>query len=361
MRRIHWFFKVMVILLTICLIIGLFYFGLPKILPVQRLNNNEVYGLIFSDQIWEGEIRVVGDIFSPTNNSVTVLPGAKILVSINGDRSNLDFLPWHKKSGINTGLLSKGVWNSEPFWDEEQKIQIHLNNLQIQGEPQNPVVFTSNSIQASPYDFNVLSIKSGRISNAAFSNYRRFESGGDLVISDSIFKDTGECSVCLYEGRPKIFRNTFEKSLRESIYVSRASPEIISNLFTNLSGAGIRIDSKRLSVPVITNNTFEMPRGLALDIISGGEMEEGLIAKNVFSGNSIINIACDSKVKIRDNSILGQVSFTSGCNGGFMFGPNFWGSPDSSIIMREKILNKKDSFSVKLPMVLLSPPKGAGR
>ncbi len=360
--RIHWFFKVLLLIFAVSIFWSVFYFGLPKVLPKQHLINTQVYGLIFSDQTWEGEIYVVGDIYSLTGSTITVLPGSKIIVSNKSDKSNLDFLPWHQKSGINTGLKSKGVENGEPFWDESEKIQIHLNNLIILGQEGNEVEIRSNSNDGSPYDFNVLSIKKGRISHTNFSNYRRFESGGDLVISNSIFKNTGECSLCFSEGRPKVYGNTFEKSLKESIYVERASPEISNNLFINLFGNGIKIDSKKLSAPQITKNTFEMPRSKpAINIISGGQLEEGLIEHNFFAGNSFINIACDAKVKIRDNIILGQISFSNGCNGKFTFGPNYWGTPDSKTIMIEKILNKYDAFLIQIPSVLLSPPKQAGR
>lgn len=359
--KIHWFFKVLIVIAMAIFIASGFYFGLPRVLPPQNIKNTEVYGLILSDQIWSGEIHVVGDIYSPTNSTITVLPGTKVRVAIQADKSNMDFLPWHRKSGINTGPSSKGVYNGEPYWDEAQKIQIHLNDLQIYGNFAQPVTFSSDSDNPSAYDFNVLSIRRGRINRTVFSNYRRFEAGADTIISDSSFSNTGECSICFYQGKSQVVNSVFERSLRESIWVQRASPEIINNLFQNLLGEGIRVDAKRLSVPVITDNTFEMPEKTAINLISGGQMEEGLIARNFFSGNSEIKIACDSKFKIRDNIILGLVSFSSGCGGGFTFGPNFWGSPDVRTILAEKILNKNSTFKIEIPTVLLIPPKDAGR
>lgn len=359
--RIHWFFKVLICAAIVIFSLLSFFFGLPRVLPPQAIQNTEIYGLILSDQVWSGEVRIVGDIYSPTNSTIIIMPGTKVKVAIRGDRSNMFFLPWLRKSGINTGAPYKGVNNSEPFWDEAQKIQVHLNNLEVRGNFAQPVTFASDSDNPSAYDFNVLSIRRGRINRGVFSNYRRFQAGGDTVISDSAFKNTGECSLCLYQGKPKIINSTFENSLRESIWVEKASPEIVNNLFQNLLGEGIKIDAKRLSVPIITDNSFEMPEKIAIDFISGGQLQEGLIARNFFSGNSEIKIACDSKVRIRDNAILGQISFTSGCSGGFTFGPNFWGSPDTRTIMAEKILNKNSAFKIDIPSVLLIPPKDAGR
>lgn len=314
-----------------------------------------------SDQTWEGEIRIVGDIYSPTNSRVTILPGTKVIVSINNDKSNMDLLPWHRKSGVNTGPSYKGVNTGEPFWDEAQKIQIHFNNLMVLGEWDKPVIFVSDSNNDSPFDFNVISMNKGVVDNGRFSNYRRFEIGGNVLITNSDFKDIGECALCLSRGKPKIVNNTFEKTLRESIWVSRASPEISNNLFANLFGEGIKIDAKRLSVPIITNNTFEMPQQVPLNLVSGGQIEEGLVARNFFSGNSEVKIACDSKIRFRDNVILGQISFSSGCDGKFVFGPNYWGTPDSRTILSDKVLNKHPSFSIEIPTVLISPPKDAGR
>jgi hypothetical protein len=359
--KLHWFFKVLIVA-SVALFLGLvFYFGLPALLPVQQLKNTEVYGLILSDQVWEGEIRVTGDIFSPANTTVTIKPGTLVKVAITGDKSNMDFLPWHQKSGVNTGPFSRGVQNGEPFWDEGEKIQIHLNNLIVDGNFSSPVVFKSDSIDPSPYDYNIIKVRKGHINNGVFSDYRKFEIGGDTLIENSKFSDTGECSLCMDKGKPRIFNNNFGSGLRQSILVYRASPEIDNNLFINLDGDGIRVDARRLSVPLITRNSFEMPARTAIDFITGGQLEEGLIARNFFSGNSLISVACDSAVKIRDNIILGQFSFTSGCNGSFVFGPNYWGTPNPSIILKEKILNKHDSFDIKIPNVLLNPPKDAGR
>lgn len=359
--KLHWFFKVLIIA-SATLFLGLsFYFGVPRILPVQHIKDTEVYGLILSDQVWEGEIAVTGDIFSPANTTITVMPGALVKVAITGDKSNMDFLPWHQKSGVNTGLFSRGVAPGEPFWDEGEKIQIHLNNLIVQGTSSSPVIFKSDSIDPSPYDINVIKIRKGSINNGFFSDYRKFEIGGNTDISNSKFSDTGECSLCMDRGKPRIYNSNFGSGLRQSILVYRASPEIDNNLFQNLDGDGIRVDARRLSVPFITRNSFEMPKRTVIDFISGGQLEEGLIARNYFSGNSLISIACDSAVKIRDNIILGQVSFTSGCNGSFVFGPNFWGTPNPSIILKEKILNKHDSYSIQIPNLLLAPPKDAGR
>lgn len=360
--KIHWFFKFLMISLVVFTSWLLFYYGLPKLLPVQQVKNTEVYGLIFGDQIWEGEVKVVGDVYSPTNSTVKILPGTRVRVAIKNDKSNFDLLPWHRKSGINTAGYYRGVYNNEPFWDETQKIQVNLNNLIVEGTFSEPVIISSESENPSPYDFNLIKIKKGDIDEAIFSDYRRFEIGNDVVITNSVFRNTGECSLCLSFGSPKIVNNVFEKSFREAVFIEKASPQINNNLFQNLNGEGIKIDVKRQSVPIITNNNFEMPRNTAINFISGGQPQEGLIAKNVFDGNSLIKIACDAKVKIRDNVILGQISFSSGCGeGGFVFGPNYWGTPDTTSIINEKILNKHKTFSITIPTVLLSAPKEAGR
>ncbi len=358
--KIHWFFKVLLSLGSLFALWFIFYFGLPVVLPEQHLKDQEVYGIILSNQIWEGDIKITGDISSPTNSRITVLPGTNIKVATKDDKSNFDFNPWHLKSGVNTGEEARGIRTGEPFWDSGEKIQIDLNNLLIQGSFYKPVIFTSDSENPGPFDFNMIRIRKGAINQAVFSNYRRFEIGPDVFISDSIFRNSAECSLCIYYGKPKIISSIFENSLRQSIFIDRASPKISNNLFQNYIGEGIKLDARRLSTAMITNNNFEMGQTV-IDITSGGQLGEILIARNIFGGSSKIQIACDTKVRIRDNIILGQVGFSNGCSGGFIFGPNYWSTTDIAAIMREKVVNKYNSYKIDVSNVLVMPPKEAGR
>jgi hypothetical protein len=194
------------------------------------------------------------------------------------------------------------------------------------------------------------------------SHYRRLEVSNDVSIRDSVLREVGECAVCTRNSNVAIINNIFEQSLRQSIFIDGGSPRIADNLFTNLSGQGVVVDPHRLGSPEIVNNVFEMPGKEALVLLTGLEVVPGEVKFNRFSGNSVIKIACDSKTKLTENSILGQVSFIgNGCGGEYTFGPNYWGVNDVKTIFQERILNKDREFTINIPTVLTVPPRGVGR
>ncbi len=336
--------------------------ALPKILPPEVISDSEVHGLLIRDQTWAGTIRITGDLVTGPNTTITLKPDTKILVAVDGDKNNFDFLPWHNKSGVNTDKEYRGVRHGEPFWDEGQKIQIHFNKLVAIGTKEQPITITSNSVQGSPYDFNVLSVGSGILSQVKLSNYRRMEVGGNTAVRDSDITNTGECAVCITSGKPSIINNIFSKNLREYIWVYRSSPKISDNEFRSTQGAGIRVNPSRVGAPVVIYNSFEMPQSLALDFLGGAENQGGIISSNKFAGGTTIQIPCDSKLKIFQNSILGVVSFATGsCIGSYTFGPNYWGAQNAQTILSDQIILKEKQFKVLIPVVLQEPPSTTGK
>lgn len=356
----HWFIKVLFIF-SVFFLVALVILALPRILPTERVANTSIHGIIFLNQIWEGNVKIDGDIFAIPATHVFIKPGATVSVAKKGDKFNLDFVPWHLKSGVNSGEFNHGINHGEPFWDEKDKIQIHFGKLTAVGSKEMPIRFKSEGLNGSPYDFNTIQVESGVISGTVLKNYRRLEIGKQVTVRDSIFSEIGECAICIRGGDPSVINNYFSDIHREAIWVYKASPRITDNLFTNLSGEGIKIDPKRNGVPVISFNTFEMPGKFAIDILSGGEINSGVISFNKLSGNSKINIACDSKIRITQNVLASLIYFGgSGCGGMYTFGPNYWPSRDLKTIMSEQITNKDRKFKVLITSLLDSPPKIAG-
>lgn len=358
----HWFFKFLILVLILGTIYSTIAYGIPKILPIEKVANSEIHGLIFRRQEWEGIIRITGDLVTMPGASITIAPGTQILVGVKDDKFNIDYLPWHLKNGINTLDSYHGVKKNEPFWDETEKIQIHLSRVLAIGTKEQQITIRSDTAFPSPYDFNSLRVDSGVLAFVNFSNYRRFEISGEVVLRNAVFNETGECSVCIKGGSPTIIDSFFGPSLRESIWIERASPRIANNLFNNLSGDGIRINTERRAAPYISHNTFEMPGRVVIDILNGGEIDGGVISFNIFSGNTVINIACDSKMKISENNLFSLISFKgSGCGGSYLIGANYWGIAELKTILSERITNKDKLFDVKISSILKSPPTGAGR
>lgn len=358
----HWFFKFLIALFLFIIVWLIMFIIPPKILPQEMVSDGEVHGLLLRNQTWSGTMRVTGDIITGPNTTITLKPGTKILVAKSGDKNNFDLLLWHLKSGINTAKEYHGVRDGEPFWDEKQKIQLHFHKLIAIGTKEQPIIVTSDSNQGSPYDFNVLDIKNGVLSRVQLSNYRRFEIGKNVTISHSKLMNTGECAVCIDGGQPSIINNSFSDNLREYIWVFRASPKISDNLFESSKGVGIRLNSARTGVPIILHNNFEMSQSKALDILGGAENQGGVITFNKFAGGTTIQIPCDSRMKILQNSILGVVSFTTGsCIGMYKFGPNFWGAQDVKTILSDQIISTEKQFKVLIPYILKNPPDRVGR
>lgn len=356
MKNVHWFFKVCFLISLLLFFWYLVSFILPKILPT-RIVLGEIRGLIFQNQIWKDEIFITGDLITFPGVKIIILPGAKIFISNSGDKNNIDFLPWHLKNGINTGPDERGVLNGEPFWDEKEKVKILISNLEAFGEKDAPIILTSLGGKGSPYDINLIKIQNGWISKVHFSNYRRLEIGPNVLVSDSFFSESGECSICISSGNPLVKRNTFKNNKRNFLNVENSSPLITENTFLESEGDGILFQLSQINQIRVFNNTFQMPSKKAIKIDSINQ--EGSISGNNFILGDI-RLPCSSKVRMVNNLIRGKVLFFSsgGCSGEYILLENYWEIMDIGSILNARVSGTTDHFSVKIPRILKSPPKG---
>ncbi len=339
-------------------------FIIPHLLPEGKVENTEKWGLILRNEVWSGEINIVGDIWSLPGTTVKLKPGTKVVVSTQGDRFNLDWLPWDLRSGLNIGPDSYGVKNGELFWDEKQKIQMHFAKLYAVGTKEQPIIIQSSFPRpGSPYDINSISLERGILSYAKLSNYRRLEVGTEVIIENSELRDVVECAVCAQFTSPVISGNIFENALREYIFIQGGSPRINDNLFMDSKSEGVIVDPHFNGAPHIYHNSFEMPGKIALRFISGDADNDTVVSLNNFAGASIILLPCNNKVYLNQNQIKGVIKLenSGNCVGSMEIGPNYWLSSDTKAILREKIVNKEAGFEVLLPSILLSSPSGVGR
>ena len=240
MKKLHWFFKVWILVLPIFFIWLGAYLILPKILPT-KLVTGEIRGLIFQNQIWSGTIFITGDLVTLPNVQITIKSGTRIYINKNGDKNNLDYIPWHLDHGVNTGLDNRGILKGEPFWDEGEKVQIRISNLVALGNSENKIIVTSAPGEGSPYDVNLIKIQSGELSNVKFSNYRRLEIGSDVKVIQSSFENSGDCAICISNGSPLILNNIFKKGKRNYLESQNGDPLIKGNEFLESEGDGILI------------------------------------------------------------------------------------------------------------------------
>lgn len=360
---LHWFIR---FLLIVGILTAIWFFVsevAPRILPEKYVRNTNRWGIIFRNERWSGEVHVKGDIWAMPGTTVTIEPGTKVLVAESHDKFNLNLAPWYWKSGLNTGEGKFGVRNGELFWDERQKIHLDFGKLLAIGTKEQPIIIRPDiNREASPYDFNGITIHQGVLSNVSISNYRKLAIKGAVNIQDSVLKNSADCSICVEYSNPSVFNNTFDSTIRQYIFIVGGNPQITNNTFlSSPKGKGIVVDPQISGVPIISNNNFEIGP-IALEFLSGSEEKGGTVSYNIFSGNSMIQIPCDSRVQITQNDIKGLVSLASSgnCVGVMTLGPNYWQSPDIKGILREKIIGKEASFKVLLPQVLTNPPVGVG-
>lgn len=331
--------------------------------PAAKVSDTSKSGIIWQNEVWSGTIKINGDLLSLPGIRVDVTPGTQILVANHGDKSNFDLIPAHQKFGVNdTGITLEQVRQGEPFLDEGQKISIRLGRFYANGTKNQPILFTSDTVSKSPYDFNKIYIGQGTMSYIHFAAFRRLEIGSDVTIRDSIFTDIGECAVCIYKGAPTILNNVFTKSLRDHIWVLQASPRIINNLFLPIDGSAIVIDPKKRGAPNILNNEFQNPQGSAVKFLSGDEKTGGVLAKNLFAAGDI-RLPCDSRVLILQNHIKSNIKFekSGNCVGNFHLGLNYWEIFAPEQVISARIYGTEPGFKTELNGVLSTPPKDSGR
>src|SRR3989344_108434 len=354
-KKLHWFLKFTTISVAVFIPVFFTYFISVRVLPDQVLVNTEVYGFIIRNQIWQGTIKITGDLVTFPGTKVTILPGTEVIVSRRGDRFNLDYLPWHLKNGINTSELFHGVDTSEPFWDEREKVQVRFSRLEVIGTREQPVEITSDNFPGSPYDINLIKIRAGNFNFVNFSNYRRLEAGGKVNISNSSFRNTGVCSICISFGEPQIYKNTFQGSVKSYLWVGLASPKISENNFSESSGDGIVYSGDNTTNLIVVGNTFSMPGSKAIKVIP---VDEGGVVSGNFLAAGDVELPCNSKVAMKQNYIRSNVVFTTqgGCSGNYIFEPNFWEILNPKEVLESRIVGKTPDFNVQIPYVLPKSP-----
>jgi len=359
----HWFINLLFFVVFLILLYFFIFYFIPKILPEANFANTFRGGIIFRNEKWSGVITINSDIWSFPGAKITIVPGTKILVA-RGDNFNLNYLPWDLKSGLNTGKEYFGVRNGELFRDEKHKIRLDFGKLYALGSREQPINITSiGSCDFSPYDFNGLNINDGILSFVQISNYRKMMVGDNVIIRDSTLTNSAECAICIEYTNPTISHNVFNQNIRNYIWILGGSPKINDNLFQSSEGEGIVFDPKKIAIPIIYHNSFEMPNQVALHIISGDEEDGATVAFNDFAGENRILLPCDSKVKFIQNLIRGGIEFASSgnCNGSITMGPNYWQSTNRNSIIKEKFINKESNFQINLPSVLSSTSSTVGR
>ncbi|MBU1746723.1 MAG: right-handed parallel beta-helix repeat-containing protein [Chloroflexi bacterium] len=243
--------------------------------------NRTTQGRIQWDEIWRGEIRIVGDIIVAEGATLTIEPGTVVRVAANQDAANLFDWPYDMQQGVKQEHnYEYGVHLGEPYRDEGHHISIHiLGTLHAVGTPQQMITITSDGPNPGIYDWNHLAIAHGVLSYSVVEYYRCMDPGDGTMISHNILRHVGECAVCA-NSSAVVEHNTISYAGHELVDMHNSSPTIRNNYVgPNPGHGGITIDG---GAPQVVNNTIEnCGVGIAFISAPGNPTIQG----NTFSNN----------------------------------------------------------------------------
>jgi parallel beta-helix repeat protein len=238
------------------------------------------------DEIWRGEVHIIGDIVVDEGVTLTIEPGTKVLIAANQDVQNLFDDPFDMRIGIQNEVTNiNGVHMGEPYRDEGHHISIRISGtLHAVGAPDNRITITSDNPDPGIYDWGHFEFAHGILSYSVVEYYRVLGPGNGTEVSHNILQHIGECGVCA-NSTVVVEDNTISYAGHELVDMHQSSPAIRNNyLGPNPDHAGIVIDG---GSPQIINNTIT-GCGVGIDFISqpGNPNLDGNIFEN--NGQDII-------------------------------------------------------------------------
>jgi len=258
----------------------------------EEVSNTTRVGKIERDEIWSGQIDIIGDILVEKGVTLTILPGTQVIVSANKDTQNL-FGDW-KCDGIdNYDLLigikeednyNCGVHKGEPYRDEANHISIRIHGtLHAVGTPEEMITITSDSPTPGIYDWNHFQFDHGIFSYCIMEFYRNLDPGNGTLLSHNILRHAGECAICA-NSSVLVENNTIYDAGHELVDMHNSSPTIRNNTIgSNNNRCCIVIDG---GSPLITGNTIK-------DCASGFLLlvppEDPNLKENILKNNTFLN------------------------------------------------------------------------
>ena len=239
--------QIIALSLVVCIVlVGMGVLNVYSKSATVEVVNQTIHGYIRGNQVWRGEIHIVGDIVVETGVTVTIEPGTKVLIAANSDCDNIRTDP---------EAISE---------NEDHHISINvLGNLHAVGTPDKMITITSDSPTPRIYDWNHLDFEHGIISYCVIEYYRSIDPYAGTEVSHSILRYASATCVALGEQTALIEYNNISYAGNELIDMHGGSSTIRYNILgpepsgfganINGGGCGIVIDG---GSPCITNNTF---------------------------------------------------------------------------------------------------------
>jgi hypothetical protein len=263
---------------------------IPKPEGSREVSNTTRKGTVFEDEIWGGEIRIIGDIIVKRGVTLTIEPGTRVLIAANQDAENLFDQPFDMKQGIRQERPGedpyyRGVHFGEPFRDEGNHISIRIHGtLHAVGTPERMITITSDSPTPGIYDWNCFQFDNGIFSYCIIEYYRGFGPGNGTVVSHNILRHAGEAAVGA-SSSVVVENNTIYDAGHELIDMHNTSSTIRNNTIgPNKGRSGVIIDG---GSPLITGNTIKDCRyGLSFLVPPRDpNLKDNILKNNTFLNN----------------------------------------------------------------------------
>ncbi|HUW71766.1 MAG TPA: right-handed parallel beta-helix repeat-containing protein [Candidatus Humimicrobiaceae bacterium] len=262
---------------------------LEEELSPEEISNTTRAGMIERDEIWKGEIYIIGDIIVEEGVTLSIEPGTRVLIAANQDVENLFDWPFDMQQGIRQELPGEdpyyqGVHFGEPFRDEGNHISIRIHGtLHAVGTPEQIITITSDSPTPGIYDWNSFQFDRGIFSYCIIEYYRGFNPGNGTVVSHNILRHVGECAVCA-NSSVVAENNMIYDAGHELVDMHNASPTIRDNTIgSNKNRCCIVIDG---GSPLITGNTIKDCRSGLLLLVPP---EDQNLKDNILKDNTFLN------------------------------------------------------------------------
>ncbi len=262
----------------------------PESTPNVPVVNKTTRGRILQDEIWRGEIHIIGDIIVEEGFTLTIEPGTRVLVAANQDVENLFDWPFDMQQGIrqehpDEDPYYRGVHFGEPFRDEGNHISILVHGtLHAVGTPERMITITSDGSTPGIYDWNFFQFDHGIFSYCIMEHYRGLNPGNDTVVSRNILRHVGECAVCA-NSSVVVENNMIYDAGHELVDMHNASPTIRNNTIgPNTNRCGIVIDG---GSPLIAGNTIKDCGSGVLLLVppENPSLKDNIIKNNTFLDN----------------------------------------------------------------------------
>ncbi|MFH1424196.1 MAG: right-handed parallel beta-helix repeat-containing protein [archaeon] len=255
-------------------------------------------GVLNKDDVWGGTIHVTGDINVIEGATLTILPGTIIEVAAMSDDQH---------GGVDHP-------HDPPFPKDPDRIETKSTRIMIagtlnaSGTQDNKILFTSDSDTPTTYDWDGLSINHGKLEYAIveYSRYNNFQESSDVVLANSIIRNSLECCICIGHNKPispQILNNEIYNCGHEGIDYAGGSSLIKGNYF-HLGDRSLQPDPDRGGVgiviyknayPVVEENVIEgQYAGVYLNQNFLYGEEEG--KKAIFRNNRMTNNRVDFNI-----------------------------------------------------------------